>query len=145
MITEPVLLDTGPLVALLHASDAHHETCRRQVAELRGPVATTWAVLAEAAWLLRRVSGGLDRLLQLVAEGGVAVVHVPPEGVAWMRGVASRYETLAPQVADITLLYAAELLRTDLVFTLDRRDFAVYRTDSGGSFRLLPELVATAS
>ena len=43
----------------------------------------------------------------------------------------------------MTLLYLAEREQTDLIFTLDRRDFVVYRNSKGLGFRLLPETVGS--
>ena len=36
-----------------------------------------------------------------------------------------------PNMADAALMYIAEQERFDTVFTLDRRDFSVYRTTDG--------------
>jgi predicted nucleic acid-binding protein len=72
---ERVLVDAGPLVALLNGRDAAHSVCSAAVANLAGPLISSWAVLAEAAWLLRTTHDGLQGLMRLVAEG---VVECPP-------------------------------------------------------------------
>jgi predicted nucleic acid-binding protein len=139
VIAETVLLDAGPLVALLHDADSRHAVCRTQALEIMGRVVTTWAVVAEAAWLLRRLPNSLERLLEAIIDRDIEIHHVPFESLTWMRDCAMRYRDLRPQAADLTLLYLAQQLRTDLVFSLDRRDFAAYRTSSGKPFHLLPE------
>jgi len=42
------------------------------------------------------------------------------------------------QIADGALVYLAEREGIDTVFTLDRRDFSVYRLSDGRSLRVLP-------
>jgi predicted nucleic acid-binding protein len=50
-----------------------------------------------------------------------------------------KYKALRPQLADAVLIHLADREQIDTIFTLDRRDFSVYRTKRGGRFRLLPE------
>ena len=49
MESERVLLDTGPLVALLADDDAEHQRCVEQSQLLPKPFLTTWPILTEAA------------------------------------------------------------------------------------------------
>jgi predicted nucleic acid-binding protein len=50
-----------------------------------------------------------------------------------------RYEDIRPQLADAALVYLAERERIDTMFTLDHRDFSIYRTGRKRSFRIVPE------
>ena len=52
-MTEKVILDTGPLVALLDAGDKAHDWTIRQFQQITGPLLTCEPVLAEAMYLLR--------------------------------------------------------------------------------------------
>jgi predicted nucleic acid-binding protein len=139
VIAETVLIDAGPLVALLHDADSRHAECKAQATEIMGRVATSWAVVAEAAWLLRRLPDSLERLFEAIVDRDVDIVHIPVDALGALRDQARQYRDLRPQAADLTLLYLADQLQTDFVFTLDRRDFSVYRTRSGRPLRLLPE------
>jgi predicted nucleic acid-binding protein len=139
VITEPSLLDAGPLVALLHRDDAQHFRCRDQAAEITGPVLTCWSVLTEAAWLLRKLPDGLQRLLQTIVDRDIVGLDLDREALAWVVSVANQYHDLSPQLADLSLLYLAKQRGIHTLFTLDRRDFTVYRQTSGEPFRLLPE------
>ena len=139
MIDGPVLLDTGPLVALLHKHDSQHARCRDQAGEINGPVFTTWAVVTEAAWLLRRVSGGLEKLLDTIQDKDVQCIQLGTTAIEFLRTQLLQYEDLHPQLADLTLLYLADELGANTIFTLDRRDFTVYRNSTGKSFRLIHE------
>ena len=55
MNTPGVLLDTGPLVALLSANDINHARARRLLAACAPPLRCCETVLAEACFLLRKV------------------------------------------------------------------------------------------
>jgi predicted nucleic acid-binding protein len=50
-----------------------------------------------------------------------------------------KYGNLRPQFADVVLVYLADRENIKTIFTLDRRDFSVYRTRHKGSFRIVPE------
>ena len=48
------------------------------------------------------------------------------------------YQDIRPQLADAALVYLAGRERIDTIFTLDRRDFAVYRSTRNRAFRIVP-------
>ena len=52
MLTEPVLIDTGPLVAYFNKRDAYNAQCANVLNEIAPPLYTCWPVLTEAAYLL---------------------------------------------------------------------------------------------
>jgi len=102
--TDRVLVDAGPLVALLSARDSAHVACTQAVGELVKPLISSWAVLAEAAWLLRNTHGGLTALLRLVAEDVVVCPVLDAQAANWIASCLARYADLKPQLADLTLL-----------------------------------------
>jgi predicted nucleic acid-binding protein len=57
----------------------------------------------------------------------------------WIAACHQRYADLKPQLADLTLLYLAEREGINTVFTLDRRDFLVFKTGSNQTLRLIPD------
>ena len=48
-----ILIDTGPLVALIHEDDDEHERCKTVFKSLDEPLVTVWPVFTEAMYLLR--------------------------------------------------------------------------------------------
>jgi predicted nucleic acid-binding protein len=52
----------------------------------------------------------------------------------------TKYEDIRPQLAHAALVYLAQREGIDTIFTLDRRDFAVYRNLRKRAFRIVPEL-----
>jgi len=67
MLNEPVLVDTGALLALYSVKDPLHEACRRQAEQLPlGKTFTCWPVITEAAYMLRKHPAARDHLLREV-------------------------------------------------------------------------------
>lgn len=108
MITDPVLVDTGPIVAILNENDQFHGLCVAQSQKLKGPLLTTWLVVTEAAWLLRDVPQGLNRLLNTISAGRFRCMHLDRTATDIMARAAAKYQDLSPQIADLSLLYLAE-------------------------------------
>jgi len=135
-----VLVDTGPLVASLSEQDEHHEICVAALKELSTPLLTCWPVITEAAWLLRNDPEAVDRLLQSVSKGFLQVLPVIGGEADKIAKLLSRYRNLRPQIAHAMLVYLAHRENIRTIFTLDRRDFSVYRTAKKLPFRLVPEL-----
>lgn len=138
MSDKRILIDAGPLVALLNAHDSAHAVCSTTAKELPLPLLTTWLVLAEAGWLLRRTADGVKDLLQLIIGEVVVCVELDSQAASWMASCIQKYADLEPQLADVSLLYLAEREGISSVFTLDRRDFSVYRIDRNQPLALLP-------
>lgn len=134
-----VLADTGPLVAIVSPDDQYHELCVDTLDHLPSPLLTCWPVITEAAWLLREFPLGFERLLGSMREGFLEILPVDSTESEPILQIMSKYASLRPQFADAMLVYLAHRENTDTIFTLDRRDFAVYRTARKKPFRLLPE------
>jgi uncharacterized protein len=133
-----VLVDTGPLVALFDPSEGQHELCKRTLAGIRGrPRLTSLAVVTEATYLLGFSQRAQRALLSFIAAGGVEVADFDNARVSRAAALMQRFADLPMDFADATLVVLAEEMHTTTVFTLDRRDFAVYRAGRR-TFRLLP-------
>jgi predicted nucleic acid-binding protein len=136
---KPVLVDTGPLVAILNRQDQFHGLCVETLRNIAGPLLSCWPVMTEAAWLLRENTEALERVL-LGAHGSfLELAAVAGRELESIVGTMKKDKALRPQLADAVLVHLAERERIDTIFTLDHRDFSVYRTKRGGRFRLLPE------
>jgi predicted nucleic acid-binding protein len=135
---ERIAVDTGPLVAILAKSDANHEQCVAQTKNLAAPFLTTWAVLTEAAWLLRSDLDCIPKLYSLVETGLVTCVDLDITDFRAISQMAVKSRDLRPQLADLSLVRIADRESISTIFTLDRRDFNVYRSEKGSYFRLVP-------
>jgi predicted nucleic acid-binding protein len=134
-----VLVDTGPIVALLDPSDSARAPCRAAL-EALGDTAlvTTEAVVTEAAYLLDFSADAQKALMLLLASGRPRVEPVSVAERSRLAELIEKYRDLPMDYADATLVALAERLGTMRVFTLDRRDFGVYRVGRR-RFDLIPK------
>jgi predicted nucleic acid-binding protein len=134
-----LLIDTGPLVALLRRADSAHGRCVAYTRQTSAKLVTCWPVLTEAAWLLRHDVRHLFELLRYVADEEVSVYALPQQAAGWMREFMNRFSDQNPQLADVALMYIAEHEAIDTIFTLDRRDFSVFRTSENQALMIVPD------
>ena len=122
----PVLLDTGPLVAFLDRREEHHEWARCEFGKLHPPLLTCEAVLTEACWLVRGLTGGVGAVMELVERGIVKVpLHLEPQA-SEIRKIMQSYSNLPMSLADACLVRMAEIYPGAEVFTIDSH-FKIYR------------------
>lgn len=133
-----VLVDTGPLVALVRPKDQYHHRAAKVFRELRAEFLTCWPVLTEVAWLLRDDQRAWDKILLGLDEGLWRISELDHGAIAWVRTYRERYPSLKPQLADLCLAYIAERDDQRLLFTFDRRDFSVLRLRGKTSLTLIP-------
>ena len=114
-----VLLDTGPLVALLNRRDHHHPWARSVLDTITPPVFTCEAVLSEACFLLARMDGGAEAVLALVAADIIRVEFQIGAEMAAVRQLVARYANVPMSFADACLVRMSELELQSVVLTLD--------------------------
>jgi len=128
-----ILVDTGPLVALFHARDRHHEAAKAILQSNPAALVSTWPVITEACHFLGQA--GKRALLAFIRRGGLRLEGLTVDDVPQIDELLVRYEKM--DFADATLVLAAEKTGISEIFTVDRRDFETHRTRSGRRFRLL--------
>jgi len=121
-----VLVDTGPLVALLNRRDRYHAWARSVLDTVTPPVFTCEAVLSEACFLLSRVRGGADAVLALVAADILRVEFQIGVEIASVRHLVQRFASVPMSFADACLVRMSELDLRSVVLTIDS-DFTHYR------------------
>lgn len=124
-------MDTGPLVALFDPQDEQHNRCRGTLKEIRDSIVTTIPVLTEAFHILGAASVGSDRLREFIGNGALSVWFLDR---AWLTRAFELMEMYADHpmdLADASLITAAEALSTRRIFTIDRKDFETYRVLRG--------------
>jgi len=122
----PVIIDTGPLVALLNRRERHHAWAREQFALVEPPAITCEAVITETCFLVRDIDEGIDSLMQLLQRGVVKVSFNLTNELPTISRLLKRYASVPMSLADACLVRMAELYTASTVLTLDS-DFRVYR------------------
>jgi uncharacterized protein len=136
VVAASVIVDTGPIVALLDADDQHHAWVKAQFARLRPPLITCEAVLTESCFLIARGGGGASAVIQLAERGVLSVAQLFDAEAASVARLMRRYENVPMSLADACLVRLIELTSQSTLFTLDS-DFEIYRQKGR---RLIPLL-----
>lgn len=131
-----ILVDTGPIVALLSRNDASHAWAREQFGAHPAPFFTCEAVLSECCFLLRRNGLDASAVLALLERGAVQIGMNLTDEAEPVRKLFQKYGNVPASLADACLIRMAELHDRSLVLTLDS-DFHVYRRHGR---RLIPLL-----
>jgi len=137
-LEQPVLVDTGPIVAILFSSDEHHRRCVEQLHGIKGRLLTCWPVIAEVAWLPRSHSQALGLLLSSFRGRPFELLSMDESDLAGIAAILAKYQGLGIQLADAALVHLRIGEGIETVFTLDRRDFGVLRLARGKKFRVIP-------
>ncbi len=134
-----ILADTGFWLALANRSDAHHARAVEALAKHRGPYVTTWPVMTETCHLLATRLGA-DAAAAFVRSGALGAYelfvleasHLPRIEV-----LMQKYRTLPMDLADASLVIAAETLESGAILSTDARNFGAYRWKHRKPFRNL--------
>lgn len=132
-----VLLDTGPLVALLSKNDANHARARRLFADCAPPFRTSEAVIAEACLLMRKVDRrGPAEVVALAARGVYAMAIAAEDHWPHLETLLEKYANRPISLADACLIRAAEVHDEARIATFNA-DFAVYKWARTRRFEIL--------
>ena len=116
-----------PCWPLLDVDDKWHEQCSAAFSELRKPLGTTAAVLAELFHLARRSRAEVEAIWSLVQSEAITVLPIVDEDIPALNSLMAKYKSRPMDFADATLVHVAERESTNVVFTIDHNDFETYR------------------
>ena len=133
------LCDTAPLVALVNARDKDHGRCVAALQTLPRPLVTTWPCFAEAMYLCYRNGGypAQQALWRFVARRVLTFHDLSAAEIAQMPILMEKYRDTPMDLADASLVVAAQTLGATRIFTLDS-DFFVYRLENGAALKVVP-------
>ena len=123
------LTDAGPLVALIDHRQPQYERCMVALAVVRMPMLTTWPAFTEAMYLLGKVGGWplQNNLWNLVADGTLLLHGSSADEHARMQALMQQYRDRPMDLADASLVAAAEARNERTIFTIDGDFFYQWR------------------
>lgn len=127
-MTPVTLIDAGPLVAFLSASDRHHQWASDGFDAVRGRLVSCEAVVSEASFLVARDGHRRPVILELIERMGIELQPLGPELRA-LRHLMDKYASVPMSFADACLVRLSELHSSSVVMTCDA-DFHTYRRSS---------------
>lgn len=131
---DPILIDTGVLVAMFDRLDPHHEAAVSWMQKRDSALLTVAPVLTEASFFLPvRLRAALAGL---VADGTLELRHPDAIGYGRIAQLFAKYADQSPDWADMELLWLAEATGIARIATLDVADFSVYRINGRKRFEL---------
>lgn len=130
-----LVVDTGFLVALYLRGDFLHDSALRFIRSNRVPLLTASPVVVETCHFLN-VRGKVE-LLKWVEKGGLNVAEVPTEAYPTLAANLEKYADLEVDLADVALIWLAELVGEYQILTVDQRDFGAFRLKGRKRFELV--------
>ena len=134
-----ILVDAGPLIALIDKGEQDHSVCLTRLSTLSGPMIATWPVFTEAHYLLGNAGGWIaqDALWKIIERGDLQLMELDEALRKRTRALLAKYRDVPMELADASLVAVAELLNLKRIFSLDS-DFHIYRFKDKHAFEVIP-------
>ena len=133
-----ILVDTGPLVALVDYDDQYHSQCLEVWRTLSEPIGTVWPVLSETMHLLSDRAAAQQGVWEMMERLSLSLLPLGLADIPQIRALMTKYADQAMDLADAALIHVAEREGLRKIFTVDKKDFAVYRLHGRTRPVLLP-------
>lgn len=136
-----LILDTGPIIALLNAGDRDHERCRALLEDTDEELVIPAPVLVEVDYWCRKLLD-LDAfkvLVEDIAAGAYRYFQLEEQSLLRVMELEHTYRDLNLGFVDAALIATCELFDEDRLVTLDRRDVATVRPGHRPFLHLLPD------
>jgi predicted nucleic acid-binding protein len=139
-VSAPVVVDTGPLVAVADRDDAHHQACLAWFDQHDGRAIVPASVIVEVCWLLgRRVGPAAEAAFLAGLIGDDPLIEaLGPDDYRRSAELVDRYADLDLGFVDASVVAVAERLGVGTVATINHRDFRVVRPRHIDAFTLVP-------
>jgi uncharacterized protein len=140
-LLQDVLCDSGPLAALFNNRDSYHKKAldffQRRGANVR--LLTTWEVISEVMYFLDFSAHAQADLLTWLHAGTqrdrIRIASLKTDDLLGLASMMRKYADRPMDLADASLVWLANDTAVTDIITIDRADFAVYRTNKRKAFR----------
>ena len=126
-----ILIDTGPMIGLFDPLDHFHKRSVTLLQQIQEPLFSTLPVLTEAFHLLNPGSQGAENLRSFIVNEGLTIWLMDNTALFRAFDLMKKYADHPMDLADASLVAAAEAFRARRIFTIDRDDFETYRVKIG--------------
>jgi predicted nucleic acid-binding protein len=126
------------LVALVDVDDQHHAECAAALRSIREPLGTVWPALTEAMYLLSDQPRAQDAVWETLARGAIRLLALDVHDVPRIRDLMRKHSDQPMDLADAALVRVAEREAVRTIFTVDRKDFGIYRLHGRVRPRIIP-------
>jgi len=132
------LIDTGAILAILDRSDRWHDPCVQAFCQLRLPLLTSEAVLAELFHLVGDRRAEMEAAWKFTRSGALTLASIDDSELPHLHALMLRYSDHPMDFADATLVHLAKRESLSTILTVDHADFDTYRIEGKRRFRVLP-------
>jgi predicted nucleic acid-binding protein len=132
-----VLVDTGPLLAIIDKSDESHIACVKELSKMKDDLFTVWPVVTELMHLLNNIPMGQEAAWALIRRE-ISLIEQSDKDVPRIQELMMKYGDLPMDLADAAIVRAAEEKNIRTIFTTDKRDFSIYRPKHTAIFKIIP-------
>jgi predicted nucleic acid-binding protein len=136
-----LVLDTGPILALLDAGDPDHDRCVALVDGAGEDLVVPVTVLVEVDYWVLKLLGpkAWSVFVDDVARGAYRLEPLEIDDLQRAAELERTYANLDLGLVDASVVAVCERLGEAKVATLDRRDFSVVRPSHCEALHILPE------
>jgi uncharacterized protein len=135
-----VVADTGPIYALIDASDNWHSRVHSWWSGASSNVVLPVTILAEVTYLLQTRIGPIaeEAFMRAVADGEFTIEPLEDEDLPRIADIMHAYRDLPLGFVDASIVAISERLEAREILTTDRKHFGIVRPRHARALTLLP-------
>jgi len=125
-VSDRILIDAGPLIALFNIRDEHHKGICDFLDKQEYSYISTLAVFTEVSHILKINKNAQQDFYEWVTHKGVILSDINQNDMPRIAELTKKYSDLPMDFADATLVVTAEKTNIREIISLDK-DFNIYR------------------